>query len=506
MHKMKKLLIANRGEIAVRVIRAAREMGIRTVAVYSEADADALHTKMADEKVLIGPPDASESYLRADKILNAAKVTNADAIHPGYGFLSERADFSEACSNEKIMFVGPPAHAMRALGSKIAAKSLAEASGVPLVPGMFKPGATDHELLEAAREIGFPVMLKASAGGGGRGMRVVASEKDFLNEFAVASDEALRGFGDGEMMVEKYIDKPRHVEVQILADTHGNVAALFERDCSAQRRHQKLIEESPSPGMTPEMWQSMERATHALAKSAGYVSAGTFEYIVDDATGNFYFLEVNARLQVEHPVTEFVTGLDLVQWQLRIARGESLAEIMNVQKQGHAIEARIVAENPANAFAPSIGKILAWAEPHAPGVRVDTGYGPGAEVSRFYDSLIAKVIVHAETRNAAIEKLILALRDFHILGVNTNIEFLIDLLDSHAFRDGTIDTGYIGRVLGDWRPSKDIPNEIGELIHHARTAVRLSDTDAETMSFSRVWSMNDDWRIATVTAGGDERG
>ncbi|AIE88185.1 enoyl-CoA hydratase-related protein [Fimbriimonas ginsengisoli] len=468
---IEKLLIANRGEIAVRVIRAAREMRVRTVAVYSDADRDAMHVQLADEAVALGAPEPSASYLDAAKILDAARATGADAIHPGYGFLSERAEFSDACAKTGILFVGPPASAMRRLGAKTDAKALAVQAGVPIVPGMFEPGATDAQLKAAADQIGYPVMLKASAGGGGRGMRAVHNPADFDGELKTASDEALKAFGDGTMMVEKLVERPRHVEVQVLADRHGNVATLFERECSIQRRHQKLIEESPSPlfDSQPGLWPQMAEASRRLVLEAGYFNAGTVEFIVDEAAGAFYFLEVNARLQVEHPVTEMVTGLDLVQWQIRIAQGDRLEIDPRLiagdrgAMKGHAIEARIVAEDPARNFLPSVGKILAWAEPKAPGVRVDTGYAADAEIPRYYDSMIAKVIAHGDTRAEAIQRLRGALLDFHVLGVRTNVAYLLDVLSHAGFQKGDIDTGFLGREFSEWAPG-DIPAEIGAIL------------------------------------------
>ncbi|HRJ27003.1 MAG TPA: biotin carboxylase N-terminal domain-containing protein [Fimbriimonadaceae bacterium] len=501
---IRKLLIANRGEIAVRILRAAREMGIQTVAVYSDADAHAMHRLLADEAVALGPSESSESYLVIDKILQAAEQTGADAIHPGYGFLSERAEFAQACADRGIRFVGPPPSAMRALGEKIDAKALAVQENVPITPGVFDRQASPEQLLTAAVEIGFPVMLKASAGGGGRGMRIVREKEAFLEEFRIASDEALKAFGDGAMMVEKLIERPRHVEVQILADSHGQVAALFERECSIQRRHQKLIEEATSPILEahPELWSAMREASIRLARAAGYVGAGTVEFMVDEADLKFYFLEVNARLQVEHPVTELITGTDLVQAQLRIAAGERLdlpAGLLAGERSaisGHSIEARVVAEDPARNFLPSSGKILAWAEPKAPGVRVDTGYGPGGEIPRFYDSLIAKVIVHAPTRPQAIARLRDALRDFHILGVKTNISYLLDVLDHPEFQAGRIDTGFLGREFANWdAQTEEIPDELGSILACASPVTSASNGATTPADRDSVWSLGDGWRI-----------
>lgn len=472
---MRKLLIANRGEIAVRVIRAAREMGIPTVAVYSDVDSTAMHVRLADESVALGGNEPGESYLVVEKILDACRVTGADAVHPGYGFLSERAEFAEACAAAHVTFVGPPASAMRRLGAKIDAKQLAVECGVPITPGFFEPGASPERLKSAAAEIGYPVMLKASAGGGGRGMRVVREESEFDAACRLAIDEAIKGFGDGAMMVEKLIEKPRHIEVQVLADSHGNVACLFERECSLQRRHQKVVEEAPSPVMNEDLWRRMRAACLSLVNAAGYVGAGTVEFMFDEGSGEFYFLEVNARLQVEHPVTEAITGIDLVQWQLRIADGEHLdlpKSLMDGDRgaiRGHAIEVRVVAEDPSKGFMPSIGTVIGWAEPRGAAVRFDTGFEAGAEVSRFYDSLIAKLIVHGFDRSDAIKKLDLALQDTHVLGVKTNLSYVLDVVRHHGFKAGNMDTGFLGREFGDWQPAGDLPPELGDLVASAQT-------------------------------------
>lgn len=462
---IRKLLIANRGEIAVRIARTAKRMGVRTVAVYSEADGSALHTAVCDEAVSIGASAPSESYLNIPKLLDAARETGADAVHPGYGFLSERPEFVEACGNAGLTFVGPPASAMRALGDKASAKTLAVRAGVPVVPGLFEDGATRENLREAASRIGYPVLLKARAGGGGRGMRVVREAEGFDPAFDLATDEAQKAFGDGAMMVERLIERPRHIEVQLLADAHSTVAALFERECSVQRRHQKLIEEAPSPWFAayPEKWPALRDAAISLAREAGYVGAGTCEFILDPASGAFFFLEVNARLQVEHPVTEAVTGLDLVAWQLRIASGERLdlpPELLRGERsalRGWAIEARIVAEDPAQGFLPSTGRLSAWAEPRHPGVRIDAGFRAGDEVSRFYDSMLAKAIASGETREDALDRLSAALADFPILGVPTDEAILLDVLDHPDFRAGNVDTGWVERTLGGWTPPSPPP-------------------------------------------------
>lgn len=497
---IKSILIANRGEIAVRVIRAAREMGIRSIAVYSEADAHSLHAKLADEAVFIGASEPGESYLRAGAILDAARATGAEAIHPGYGFLSERAEFAEACDAAGIIFIGPPASAMRRLGAKIDAKKLAVENDVPIAPGFFEPGASDDAVLAAARAMGFPVMLKASAGGGGRGMRVVREDDQLETELRLAREESRKAFGDDEMMVERLIEQPRHIEVQVLADQHGNAAALFERECSLQRRHQKLIEEAPSPVMTDAIWERLRDASLRLVRAAGYVGAGTVEFMLEPATGEIYFLEVNARLQVEHPVTEAITGVDLVQWQIRIASGEALVlpdALMRGDRsaiRGHAIESRIVAEDPAHGFMPSVGKILGWAEPAGPGIRFDTGFGEGAEVTRFYDSLVAKLIVHGTTREDAVRRLSMALRDTHILGVRTNIAFVLDLLAAPWFGAGEFDTGTLGREMGSWAEPSDLPSELGSLVGLA-TASAPSGGGSAVAETSPAWALADGFRV-----------
>jgi len=496
---IKKVLVANRGEIAVRVIRACRDMGIASVAVASEADRHAMHAKLADACVVIGPPEPSESYLRADRILEAAEQTGADAIHPGYGFLSERAEFAEACEAAGVRFIGPSGAAMRKLGAKIDAKQLAVASGVPVTPGFFEPNASDKQLKVAAVQIGYPVMLKASAGGGGRGMRIVRDPADFDQELALARDEAIKGFGDGAMMVEKLVDRPRHIEVQLLADQHGQVACLFERDCSIQRRHQKLIEESPSPIMTDQLWERMRTSSTQLALAAGYTGAGTVEFMVDETSGEFYFLEVNARLQVEHPVTEVITGVDLVEWQIRIASGERLAlspELMAGDRRairGHAIESRIVAEDPAKGFLPSVGPVIGWAAASGPGVRFDTGFEAGAEVTRYYDSLLAKLIVQGENREQATRRMTKALADTHILGVRTNIAFLMDIYASSGFQEGKFDTGWMGREFPEWQPRAEVPVELAAILSSA-TASSGPATGSLVSESRPAWSLADGFR------------
>ncbi|MBL8047777.1 MAG: ATP-grasp domain-containing protein [Chthonomonas sp.] len=498
---IRKLLVANRGEIALRIFATCRRRGIATVAVASDADARALHAMGADQVVALGGNEAGETYLRIDKIIDACRQTGADAVHPGYGFLSERANFVDELAAAGITFIGPPAEAMRKLGDKISAKKLAVDHGVPITPGYFEPGATAEQLEAAAREIGFPVMLKASAGGGGRGMRAVFDPAQFAQELKTSSDEALKGFGDGQMMVEKLVLKPRHIEVQLMADQHGTVAVLYERECSLQRRHQKVIEEAPSPVMTEVLWQRMRAAAIALAKGANYVGAGTVEFMLDDSDGEFYFLEVNARLQVEHPVTEQITGLDLVGIQLDIAEGKRLADLIPAGMiagdrgliRGHSIEARVVAEDPGRGFMPSIGPILAWQEPKGPGIRVDSGFGAGQTIAQYYDSMIAKVIASGPTREAAMRTLAEALEDFHILGVHTNIEYLLMLLGLGDFASANFDTKYIERSLSEWQPGDEWPAGLRELVQAAKGG-SVGTPDKPTPAAS-VWNLGDSWRV-----------
>jgi acetyl-CoA carboxylase biotin carboxylase subunit len=499
--KIRKLLIANRGEIAIRIIRSCRELDIRTVAVFSEADIESLHVKYADEAIAIGPSEASESYLNIPRVIDAALATGSDAVHPGYGFLSERPEFAEACKSAGLIFVGPSADAMRALGDKISAKNLAVEAGVPIVPGFFEPGASPEKLAEEAGLVGYPVMLKASAGGGGRGMRVVRSSLEFDDSLALATDEALKAFGDGTMMVEKLIERPRHIEIQILADSMQGVACLFERECSIQRRHQKLLEEAPSPFLRvrPDLWKDMRAAAKSIVLKAGYTNAGTVEFIVDSDSGEFFFLEVNARLQVEHPVTEAITGLDLVKEQIRIAEGHPLGiepAFLKGERDriaGHAIEVRIIAEDPEKGFLPSAGKILAWAEPLDSRVRVDAGFAQGAIVPQYYDSLLAKVIAHGATRPEAVARLRGALLDFHILGVRTNIGYLLDVIGHPKFLEGDLDTGFLGRYFRDWAPDVP-PEELSQLVQQSSAPV--DQTAEPKRSQTPAWCLGDSFRIS----------
>jgi len=441
---MKRLLVANRGEIAVRIIRACRELGVDSIAVYSSADAGAPHTLAADRAVAIGPPPASESYLSIPRIIEAAQSAGADAIHPGYGFLSENPRFAEACAASDIIFVGPPSQAIARMGSKIEARRLAAAAGVPVVPGETPDDQSDRGIAAAIDRVGLPALIKASAGGGGKGMRRVTDAADIAQAIEAARREATAAFGDGTLYVEKLINAARHVEIQVFADNHGQAVHLFERECSVQRRHQKVIEESPSPALTPELRARMTTAAVALARTVEYRNAGTIEFLVDGPS--FYFLEMNTRLQVEHPVTEQVTGLDLVRAQLIVASGEPLPWTQaQIAQRGHAIEARVYAEDPAQGFLPQAGRLSVYRAPHIPGVRVDSGVAEGSEISVYYDPMLAKVIATAESRPLAIGRLVAALRALDIEGVRTNVPFLIRILELPEFRDGRIDTGFLDR-------------------------------------------------------------
>lgn len=442
-----KVLIANRGEIALRILRACRELGLSTVAVYSDADRAALHVLEADEAYRLGPAPAAESYLRADLILEAARQSGAQAIHPGYGFLSENASFAEACEQAGIKFIGPPAGAMRALGSKTRARQAADAAGMPRTPGSVKGLASLDEAYEVAAQIGYPVMLKAAAGGGGKGMRAVFSHAELNAAFHAAGSEAERAFGSNEVYLEKLIERPRHIEIQILADEHGNCVSLGERECSVQRRHQKVIEEAPSAVVSEDLRSRMGEAAVRLAKSAGYTNAGTVEFLVDDAQ-NFYFLEMNTRLQVEHPVTELITGLDLVHLQIRIAQGEQLPfKQEDIQLRGHAMECRIYAEDPENGFFPSPGKITRLLQPGGPGIREDSGIYEGWVVPMDYDPMLSKLIAYAPTRDAAIERLLRALDEYVIGGIRSNLGLFRRILSDADFQAARIDTGYLDRFL-----------------------------------------------------------
>jgi 3-methylcrotonyl-CoA carboxylase alpha subunit len=456
-----KILIANRGEIAVRIIRACRELGIASVAVASEADRHALHVRLADEAVEIGRAPADESYLRIDRILDAARQTGAGAIHPGYGFLAESASFAEAVRAAGLAFIGPPAGAIAAMGDKAAARTRMQQAGVPVLPGW--QGADDVLTLRAkAAEIGYPIIVKAAAGGGGKGMRVVRGPDDLDEAAAAARREALAAFGDGRLILERYISGAHHVEFQVLADEHGSALHLFERECSIQRRHQKIIEETPSPLLDADLRDRMGTAAVAAARAAGYQNAGTVEFLLDPQTRQFFFLEMNTRLQVEHPITEMVAGVDLVQWQIRITAGEHLTFGQGALAQrGHAVECRIYAEDPANHFLPATGRLLRFVQPTGPGVRVDTGVTTGDEIAVYYDPLIAKLIVHAEDRAAAIRKVRAALQETVLLGITTNWRFLQDVLGHPDFEAGKAHTTWIDEEYVNWQaPDCELPPEV----------------------------------------------
>ncbi len=454
-----KVLIANRGEIACRVIRTCQRLGIATVAVYSDADADAMHVLQADEKVRLGPPPATESYLQIERIVEACKLTGAEAVHPGYGFLSERAAFALALDEAGVVFIGPPANAIRAMGDKIESKRLAKAAGISTVPGTNEAVSDPALALEIAREIGYPVMVKASAGGGGKGMRIAHDDAGLVEGLERARSEARSSFGDDRCFIEKYVQEPRHIEIQVLGDKHGNVLHLGERECSIQRRHQKVIEEAPSPFLDAATREAMGSQAVALAQAVGYFSAGTVEFIVDKDK-NFYFLEMNTRLQVEHPVTELVTGFDLVGQMLRVAAGERLGFGQDdVRMSGHAIEARVYAEEPSKGFLPSIGRLVTCVEPAGEGVRVDTGVTAGGEVSMFYDPMIAKLCAHAPTRPRAIERLRAAIDAYVIRGPGHNLAFLGALLGHPRFIEGRLTTNFIAEEYGERFEGVELPPE-----------------------------------------------
>jgi len=502
----RKLLVANRGEIACRVIAGARALGIATVAVYSDADRHALHVALADESRHIGPSAPRESYLNIAAILAAAQDTGAQAIHPGYGFLSENEEFAAACGKAGIVFVGPTPAAIAAMGDKSAAKSLMEKAGVPLVPGYHGDNQDPAFLAAEAAKIGYPVLIKASAGGGGKGMRIVTRADEFANALAGAQREAKSAFGDDRVLIERYLDRPRHIEIQVFGDSHGNVIHLHERDCSVQRRHQKVLEEAPAPGMTPQRRKRMGDAAVAAAMAIGYVGAGTVEFIVEQ-DGRFYFMEMNTRLQVEHPVTEMITGLDLVQWQLRIAAGGRLPLAQDeVPLRGHAIEARIYAENPDRKFLPSTGRLRRLRAPQGiafrPGdapVRVDSGVREGDAITPFYDPMIAKLICWGETRELALARLRHALADYEIVGVTSNVEFLGRIAASSAFADADLDTGLIERCAGEVFPERQ---PAGDEILAVAAYAELMLEESAVREYARAsgdphspWHSVDGWRL-----------
>ena len=440
---MKKILIANRGEIALRVMRSAKKMGIKTVAVYSEIDRNARHTRFADEAVLLGPSPSSESYLQMEKIIQAAKDTNADAIHPGYGFLSENSAFAKMAEENGITFIGPGTHAIEVMGSKLAAKEAVKEYNIPMVPGI-EEAITDVELAKKiASEIGFPILIKASAGGGGKGMRVVENKEELPEQMERAISEAISAFGDGSVFIEKYVSSPRHIEIQVLADTHGNFVHLFERECSIQRRHQKVVEEAPSVVLTSKLRKAMGDAAIKVAKSCNYIGAGTVEFLLDE-NNNFYFLEMNTRLQVEHPVSELITGIDLVEQQIKVAKGEKLSFTQNdLSITGHALELRIYAEDPLNNFLPNVGSLETYIRPKGEGIRLDDGYEQGQDIPIYYDPMIAKLITYGKTREEAIGLMLKAINDYQIEGVATTLPFGKFVCEHEAFTSGNFDTHFV---------------------------------------------------------------
>ena len=447
MRKIKKIVVANRGEIALRIMRTIREMGLKSVAVYSEADREALHVRYADEAVCIGPPPSSQSYLLGDKIIEAALKTGADAVHPGYGFLSENADFARMTEEAGLLFIGPSPESIRTMGSKIEAKKAASRYNIPMVPGTEGAVSDLEKARRKAEEIGYPLLIKASAGGGGKGMRIVEKKEELEEQMQRAVSEAVSAFGDGSVFLEKYITSPKHIEIQVLGDKHGNIVHLFERECSVQRRHQKVVEEAPSFVLTPEIREAMGRCAVDVARSCNYYGAGTVEFIVDQNL-NFYFLEMNTRLQVEHPVTEEITGKDLVKEQIRIAEGHPLSfKQEDLKIHGHAIEIRVYAEDPLNGFLPDTGVLRTYVRPQGPGIRTDDGFEEGMEVPVWYDPMIAKLIVHAASREEAIRKMKRAIDEYKITGVATTLDFCRFVMDHEAFGSGQFDTGFVDRYF-----------------------------------------------------------
>ena len=478
LQPISRVLVANRGEIAVRVIRACREMGIGTVAVCSEVDRDAAHAQLADVAVVVGPAEPGQSYLRQDRILEAARATDADAVHPGYGFLAENASFARACAAAGLKFIGPSPAVIEQMGEKTAARAIMEKAGVPVVPGALlpEPDAAGNfpaaAVLEVGAGVGYPLMVKAAFGGGGKGMRLVTAADQLVAACQGAWREARGAFGNGTVYVEKFIERPRHVEFQIFGDSYGQYVHLFERECSIQRRHQKIIEETPSPALSDELREKMGQAAVAAARAVKYEGAGTVEFLLG-ADGGFHFLEMNTRLQVEHPVTELVTGVDLVRTQIQVAEGRPLPWTQEgLQARGHAVECRIYAEDPENNFLPSLGKILLLHEPAGPGVRIDSGVRQGDEVTMHYDPMIAKLSVHAGTRQNALDRAVAALRDYAVLGVTTNVEYLLEILQEGAFRDGRLHTGFLDEHLPQWASGRaddgDLALVVAAVAEHAR--------------------------------------
>ncbi|MBC5836577.1 acetyl-CoA carboxylase biotin carboxylase subunit [Flavobacterium muglaense] len=456
---MKKILVANRGEIAIRVMKTAQKMGIKTVAVYSTIDRNAPHVKFADEAVCIGEAPSNQSYLLGDKIIEVAKSLGVDAIHPGYGFLSENAEFAEKAEKNNIIFIGPKSKAIHIMGSKLAAKEAVKAYNIPMVPGLDEAITDIAAAKKVANEIGFPILIKASAGGGGKGMRVVENEGEFESQMNRAISEATNAFGDGSVFIEKYVASPRHIEIQIMADSHGNILYLFERECSIQRRHQKVVEEAPSSVLTPELRKQMGEAAVLVAKSCDYLGAGTVEFLLDE-NNNFYFLEMNTRLQVEHPVTELITGTDLVEMQIKVARGEALTiKQEDLEIKGHALELRVYAEDPLNDFLPSVGNLEVYKLPVGKGIRVDNGFEQGMDIPIYYDPMLAKLITYGETREEAMQLMIQAIDDYEVVGVSTTLPFGKFVCEHEAFRSGNFDTHFVKKYYDSAKMKNQLNQE-----------------------------------------------
>lgn len=496
-----KILIANRSEIAVRVMHACKTLGIKTVAVFSDADTNSKHRLMADESIHIGPSSPLESYLNIDKIIEAAKRTNSDAIHPGYGFLAENADFAERCKTEQTKFVGPTPQAMRLMGDKVASRKAASKAGVPIVPGMESANAKLNEIETFAKKIGYPVLVKASAGGGGKGMRVVNTEKELPDSIESAQREAKKAFGDDRVYLEKLLVDPRHIEIQILADEHGSCMHLFERECSIQRRHQKIIEETPSVVLTNELRDKMGKDAVKVARAANYTNAGTVEFLLDQQ-GNYYFLEMNTRLQVEHPVTEMVTGVDLVVEQIKIASGQKLGEhLNNLAQRGHAIECRIYAEDADNNFLPSTGKVLFYREPSGPGIRVDSGIDMGSEITIDYDPIMSKLIVHAPDRATAISKMIDALNNYKIIGVKTPRQYMSEILSHKEFTSGNVSTSFIEKHMSqrsnNYKQLNEMAAAAASAVSLVKSTARLSQSANGTSAIPSPWQTLGHWSVGS---------
>ena len=491
-----KILIANRGEIALRIMRSAREMGISTVAVYSDADRNALHVRYADEAIYIGPSPASKSYLVIEKIIEATVQSGAQAIHPGYGFLSENAAFARKVKDAGLILIGPSPEAMEMMGSKLSAKAAAKKFNIPLVPGTDYSLTDISEAKKVAEKIGFPVLIKASAGGGGKGMRIVEEASQFAEMIKTAINEATSAFGDGSVFIERYVASPRHIEIQVLGDMHGNIVHLFERECSVQRRHQKVIEEAPSSVLTLEARAEMGRCAVLVAKACNYIGAGTVEFLLDE-NKNFYFLEMNTRLQVEHPVTEFITGIDLVKEQIKIAQGDKLSFTQDdLQIKGHAIEARVYAEDPANNFLPDIGNLKKYVRPQGPGVRVDDGYEEGMDIPIYYDPMIAKLVVYGSNREEAIQRMIRAIDEYIIIGPQTTLPFCRFVLGHEAFRSGNFDTHFVGKHFtpdkltnGASQQEMMIAALVAQQLHALSVKTPLKSGEINTTSIS-AWKQN----------------